>query len=313
MAGDLRRPGDRPLTPDATTDQPPDEPPTLRDSYVDDPDDIFDRNPDRDRGQDRDTADLGQTDHEDAARESDADADVPFDFDPRRAGLADTTAEDAAAYIAANKDAVPWLAPAQDRHPQVQRVYAAQDQGLGHALPRHDGYGDDETYQRRVAYLEDPAQLDDAKRTAGIDGTKPGDKKHFCGAQATRIHDADAFAMAFARGIEHPKVRAVLDRAHDPNYDPPRVIVPITELLGAHGHRYCSGFQLVGEDAKQAQKDRKAWLQSEHRDELTEPTTEPIPTFESGGIEFRFMPNKAGTGYEVVTMFPQPTTPSSKG
>jgi hypothetical protein len=62
-----------------------------------------------------------------------------------------------------------------------------------------------------VAYLEDPAQLDAAKRSAGIDGLKQGDQPHQCRQAATRIADPGAFAVAFARGIEHPKVRAALE------------------------------------------------------------------------------------------------------
>ena len=77
-------------------------------------------------------------------------------YDPVKANLPPMTADEAVEYIAANKDARPWLAPAADCDPEVQRVYATLDTGLGHAHHRHDGMGDDELYERRVAYLEDP-------------------------------------------------------------------------------------------------------------------------------------------------------------
>ena len=61
---------------------------------------------------------------------------------------------------------------------------------------------------------------------------------------STRITDPDAFATAFARGVEHPKVREALDMAFDPRRMPRDVTVPIADLLGPDGHRYCTGWQL---------------------------------------------------------------------
>jgi hypothetical protein len=67
-----------------------------------------------------------------------------------------------------------------------------------------------------VAYLEDPAQLDPAKRAAAIDGLKSPEASHHCREASSRITDPDAFAGAFARGIEHPTVRAALDAQFTP-------------------------------------------------------------------------------------------------
>lgn len=64
--------------------------------------------------------------------------------------------------------------------PEVQRVFAALDQGGGHGHIRHEGWVTEEMNHRRVAYLEDPAQPDPVKRAAGIDGLRPGDQPHRC-------------------------------------------------------------------------------------------------------------------------------------
>lgn len=285
MSTDVRRPGDEPTTPAETQETRR----QLSDLFTDTDTDIFDTD---DKTADKTT-------------DTDADADQPFEFDPRHAGLENISAEEAATYIAENKDTRPWLTAVADRHPQVQRVYAALDQGRGHAIPRHDDHGDDTLYERRVSHLEDPAQLDAIKRAAHIDGTKPGDKPHYCGPHATRIHDADAFATAFARGIEHPRVRAALDQ-YDPDRVPARVLVPIADLLGPNGHEKCSGYQLVGDGPLKARRERDAWLAGEQREGLTAPSTEPVATFAEGAIEFRFRHNRTHDGYEVSTMFPQP-------
>jgi hypothetical protein len=53
-------------------------------------------------------------------------------FEPGRAGLPDISAPDAAPYIDARRDGRPWLAAASGCAPEVQRVFAAVDQGGGH-------------------------------------------------------------------------------------------------------------------------------------------------------------------------------------
>lgn len=121
-------------------------------------------------------------------------------FEARRAGLPEVSAREAAAYLDTRQADRPWLAAARARSPEVQRLFAALDQGGGHAHIRHEGWVTEEMGRRRVAYLEDPAQLDPAKRAAGIDGLKSPEGSHRCREASSRITDPDAFAMAFARG-----------------------------------------------------------------------------------------------------------------
>lgn len=85
-------------------------------------------------------------------------------FDPDRANLPGTSAEQAADYLAEHSADRPWLEPATSASPYAQRVIAAIDQGGGHALERHEGHATDERLERRVTGLEDPAQLDPDKR-----------------------------------------------------------------------------------------------------------------------------------------------------
>jgi len=110
-----------------------------------------------------------------------ASLEVVWRFEPRRAGLPEVSTADAAAYLDARQAERPWLTAARDRSPEVQRLFAALDQGRGHAHIRHEGWVTEEMSRRRVAYLEDPAQLDPAKRAAGIDGLLSGGQRHKCG------------------------------------------------------------------------------------------------------------------------------------
>ncbi|MGH3205872.1 MAG: hypothetical protein ACRDOA_15835 [Streptosporangiaceae bacterium] len=220
-------------------------------------------------------------------------------FEPRRAGLPEVSTRDAAAYLDARQAERPWLAAARDRSPGVQRLFAALDQGGGHAHIRHEGWVTEEMSRRRVAYLEDPAQLDPAKRAARIDGLLSGGQRHRCGSIATRIVNPDAFAVAIARGAEHPDVRAVLDAEFRDRRVPSPVVLPIAELLGPHGHRHCTGWQLeaVEGNVKTA---------SERRDAALDVKAHPVETFDGGTITFRFGPNRGRGGYEIVTMYVDP-------
>jgi hypothetical protein len=195
----------------------------------------------------------------------------------------------------------------------VQRLFAALDQGGGHAHIRHEGWVTEEMNRCRAAYLEDPAQLDPAKRVAGIDGLKPGEYLHRCRQTATRIADPDAFATAFAAGVEHPKVRAALEATFDPDDKPPPVQLPIGELLGPDGHRYCTGWRLEPVDGSMAaaRKAREAWMATpaeKRASNVGEPMARPVETFEGGVAVFVFGHNNRGDGYEVVTMYPRPPT-----
>jgi hypothetical protein len=232
-------------------------------------------------------------------------------FSPRRAGLAEINPAGAVAYIGARQDERPWLAVARGCSTDVQRVFAALDQGGGHAHIRHEGWVTEEMNERRVAYLEDPAQSDPAKRAAAFDGLAEGDRPHRCRQTATRIIAPDAFAVAFARGIEHPRVRAALEMPFDPDDKPLPVQLSIGELLGPDGHRFCTGWRLepVDGSTNTARRSRETWIaatDAERAAGLTEPRARPVETFEGGTVVFVFGHHSAGERYEVLTMYPRP-------
>jgi hypothetical protein len=229
-------------------------------------------------------------------------------FQPGRAGLPDVPAGDAGRYIEDRRGDRPWLNAAQHTPADVQRVFAALDQGSGHAHIRHEGWASTEKSQLRVQYLQDPAQLDPAKKADGIDGLLPGDKKHYCAAMSTAIRDPTAFAEAFARGTEHPDVRDVLDTQRSPEQPRPGLVsVPIAEILGPDGHRHCEGYRLVGDDADAARRDRRTWLRETQAGEKpTVPAPLLIPLdFRDGTIQYAFGLNTKGE-HEIVSMYPAP-------
>jgi hypothetical protein len=235
-------------------------------------------------------------------------------FEPRRAGLPEVSAGDAAAYLDARQAERPWLAAARDRSPEVQRLFAALDQGGGHAHIRHEGWVTEEMSRRRVAYLEDPAQLDPAKRAARIDGLKSPEEFHRSRDASSRITDPDAFAAAFARGVENPAVQAALDTKFTPGRVPRAVSLPISDLLGPDGYRYCTGWRLqpVGGSMNAARSCRAAWIEA-HGTEGPGPDVRAAGSFEGGAIVFAFAPNYAADGYEVVTMYPRPRGGEQRG
>ena len=221
-------------------------------------------------------------------------------FEPRRAGLPDISRADAVAYIEEHQSDRPWLAKARDCPPEVQRVFAALDQGRGHAHIRHEGWVTEEMNERRVRNLEDPAQLDPDKR--GIDGLTAGDLPHRCGDTASRITDPEIFAMAFVRGVEHPDVRAALD-SNGPH--PEAVILPISNVMGDDGHKFCSGWRLepVNGSMDEARANRRAWVMGNQSG--PEPRAQPVDTFEGGTVTFAFRRSTIG-GYEISTMYVSP-------
>jgi hypothetical protein len=232
-------------------------------------------------------------------------------FRTDRAGLPEVSPEEAARYIEQQRTRRPWLEAAERASPESRRIMAAIDRGTGHGHIRHEGWVTEEASRRRAAYLEDPAQLCLGKRLRGIDGLKPNDKRHKCGVLATRITDPDAFATAFARGMEHPDVRAALSTPLDRSRLPDPVEVPISDLLGREGHKLCTGWKLepVLGSMDAAKDNRRAWrtaLAEERQPDVPEPMARPVLTFEGGTIVFVLDHNKARDGYEVVTMFSQP-------
>jgi hypothetical protein len=232
-------------------------------------------------------------------------------FRPERAGLPETSPEEAARYVEQHRIGRPWLDVAERASPESRRIIAAIDQGAGHGHIRHEGWVTEEANMRRAAYLEDPAQLDVAKQVRGIDGLKPNDKRHKCGGLATRVTDPDAFATAFARGADHPEVRAALSTPHEQDRRPDPVRVPIADLLGKDGHKLCTGWQLepVAGSMDTAKDNRLAWrtaLAEDRQPDVPGPMARPVPTFEGGDFIFVMGQNKARDGYEIVSMHPQP-------
>jgi hypothetical protein len=163
---------------------------------------------------------------------------------------------------------------------------------------------------RRVAYLEDPAQLDPDKRRSGIDGLRPGGRHHICATLSSRIADADAFATALVRGTGHPDVRAALSTPYDRGSRPDPVRIPIAALLGSDGHRVCTGWQLepVAESIDAARDNRREWraaIAEGRQPDIPEPSARPVPTFEGGTIAFVISHNRQRNGYEIASLFPQ--------
>ena len=223
-------------------------------------------------------------------------------FESSRAGLPEVSHADAATYIDEHQADRPWLAQARDCSPDAQRVIVALDQGHGHAHIRHEGWVTEEMNERRVRNLEDPAQLDPDKREASIDGLAAGDLPHRCGDTASRITDPEVFATAFARGIEHPDVRAALD-SNGPR--PEAIVLPISSVLGNDGHKFCSGWRLepVNGSMDEARANRRAWATGDQSG--PEPRAQPVETFEGGTVTFAFRRSPIG-GYEVSTMYVNP-------
>jgi hypothetical protein len=234
-------------------------------------------------------------------RSPDVTAGVLRRFEPRRAGLPEVSTGEAAAYLDAHRAERPWLAAADGGRPEVQRIFAALDQGGGHAHIRHEGWVTEEMNQRRVAYLEDPAQLDPAKRAAGIDGIASGDQRHRCGSLASRITDPEAFAVAVARATEHPDVRSALDTEIRERRAPGPVLLPMADLLGPAGYRYCTGWQLEAVDGsiKTARERRDAFAEALARNGVPDglgPKVRPVGRSTAGRLPSASAPTVHATG-----------------
>lgn len=192
----------------------------------------------------------------------------------------------------------------------MQRIFATLDQGGGHGHIRHEGWVTEEMNERRVRFLEDPAQLSPEKRAAGMDGTREDDEPHRCREMATRIRDSDAFAVVFAL-VEHPTTHAALKMAFDQDRRPRPVSVPIESLLGSAGHEYCTGWRLepVEGSLSVSRRNRDEWIAARADGRVPDvppPEAEPVETFEGGTIVFAFGPNNARDAYEIVSMYPRP-------
>jgi hypothetical protein len=232
-------------------------------------------------------------------------------FDLKRAGLPDMSIESAATYIEEHRGSRPWLAMTDRASPEAARIIAAMDAAGGHAHIRHEGWVTEEANRRRVTHREDPAQLDPEKLHRSIDGLRPKDKLHRCADIATRITDPNAFATAFARAVEHPEMRKALDMAFDPADMPEAVTVPIADLLGTDGHRFCNGWRLKPIDGSMetAYDKRNTWVSERAKGgelDPCEPEAQAVSTFEGGVLTFMFAGDETEKRYGIATMCPGP-------
>ena len=232
-------------------------------------------------------------------------------FRAGRAGLPEVSAEEAGRYAERHRAGRPWLEAAERASPEAARIIVAADQGGGHGHIRHEGWVTEEASMRRVAYLEDPAQLDPDRRRAGIDGLRPRGRHHVCADMSSRITDPDAFATALARGAAHPDVRAALTTPYDRDRRPDPIRIAIADLLGSDGHRACTGWQLepVAGSLRTAMDNRRAWraaIADGRQPDVPEPRARPVPTFEGGTIAFAISHDRQRSGYEIASLFPQP-------
>lgn len=286
--------------------------------YRDDPDDIFvprRERPKMDLNQRVQPDESDESDHADRSDQQTGDRtarDWVRGFDPRRAGgRADIDEAEAVRYLAEQGRTQPKFRGLTEQDPSVQRVYAGLDRGWFHGTTRHEGGLTSEDHLRRLLLREDPAQADEAKRARAVDAYRKGNQRHLCPEYSTSVEDPVAYAVALARGVEHPRVREVLDAAPDETWDEERTRtqIRISELLGDDGHEYCKGYQLVGEDLRQATKERDAYLKSQwkgQQNDLPEPRAERISSFEDGVLEFRFRATDGNSRYRLITMFPKP-------
>lgn len=247
-----------------------------------------------------------QVDGNGASRKFEVNRDELGRFDLKRAGLPDFSIEAAAKYVEEHRGARPWLAMTDGASPEARRIIVALDAAGGHAHIRHEGWVTEEANRRRVAYREDPAQLDPGKRELSIDGLRENDKRHRCGDTASRITNPDAFATAFARAVQRSEVREALKMPFHPGKTPDEVIIPISQLLGSNGHERCTGWRLepIDGSTKAAREQRTKWINREP--DASEPRAAPVPTFEGGDIVLAFTRIDAEQRYGVVTMFARP-------
>jgi hypothetical protein len=232
-------------------------------------------------------------------------------FRPEKAGLNSVSIGEAVRYIEQNRDSRPWLQTVERSCPETRWIFAAADLSGAHWPVRHEGWVSEERSMRRVAYLEDPAQLDPGKRQAGIDGLLPRDRHHVCADRSTRITNPDACATALVRGTRHPAVQAALAMPFDRKYRQQPVWLPIADLLGKDGHKVCTGWQLQpeGGSTNEAMENQRAWrtaLAEGRPPNGPEPRALPVPTFEGGTIAFIISQNRQRTGYKIASLVPQP-------
>lgn len=238
-------------------------------------------------------------------------------FRPERARLASVSPAEADAYIARYRAENPAVQAIEKASPEARGLLVALIKGRGHAVERHEGGVTSRQTDRRVRFLEDPAIIDDAVRASSRDAYKPG--RHKCGAYATRIADPDAFAVCAARTIDHPLVRAVLDRPYDPADQASGVEIPLVDLLGPDGYKYCAGHALkpVQGSIDIARACRIAWIDALRNNSASDwPAPESLllrpDHFKDSVVRSYFRPTLDRTGWELATMYVHPRPPGGR-
>ena len=234
-------------------------------------------------------------------------------FRAERAGLPEVSPGEAGRYVERHRAGRPWLLAAERASPEAARIIVAADQGGGHGHIRHEGWVTEEASMRRVAYLEDPAQLDPDKRARGIDGLRPGDRRHIARTSPAASPTLMPSPLPSPAAPGTPTSAPPSARPTTGGSRPDPVRIPIAALLGSDGHKACTGWQLepVAESIDAARDNRHAWraaIADGRRPDVPEPRARPVPTFEGGTIAFVISHNRQRNGYEIATLFPQPPT-----
>ena len=219
-------------------------------------------------------------------------------FDLKRAGLPDMSIESAAKYIDEHRDSRPWLAMTDRASPEARRIIAAMDAAGGHAHIRHEGWVTEEANRRRVAYREDPAQLDPEKRSLGIDGLRQDDRltgaRPWPPGSPIRMHSPPRSSVASSILKSRRRWTCRSTRVRRPD----QVAIPIAELLGPDGHRHCTGWRLEPVDGsmKTARRKARRLARGESRGaraRRSRAASSASATFKDGDIIFAFRRNEA--------------------
>ena len=85
--------------------------------------------------------------------------------------------------------------------------------------------------------------------------------------------------------------------------------IPVADLLGPDGYRYCTGWELETGDysVDKAMGRRSDWIKGTPG--VPEPRAAPVTSFSGGDVLFAFARNDTEKRYEVVTMYARPAQP----
>lgn len=243
--------------------------------------------------------------------------------------LSPETVQKNADYIAANgNDKSPWLKPATDADPLVQSVYVERDKSVGHDLQRHEGWRGDLGQHDRALYQRDPAHPSDTEAYLRSNDAYGNGRLHDCWGYATHIPNPTAYAVAYARIREHPLVKEALSEQFDPD-DPPDAIrgIPIDEILGPEGHAVIRGYEVVGDNLKDATNAREKWMKAVRAEikegstfeeafetvratadenNRVEPQVRRIESFAGGTFSLQFVVDRARGRYDIQTFHASP-------